>query len=91
MWYFLKIEDDTFSVRNVQSTNYQRFAFISKHCNSQERIKYENISRSNAIKQYPELQGICVAHEIVKIGEIKTFSNIIINTGKVESYICQSM
>lgn len=53
-------------------------------------VKYENNFQTSIIKQYPELKGICVAHEIVKIGENKKFSDGIINTGKMENCICQS-
>lgn len=53
-------------------------------------VKYENNFQTNIIEQYPELKAIRVAHDIVKIGENKKCSDGIINTGKMENYICQS-
>lgn len=65
--------------------------FFCKECTAKYLfVKHENNFQTNIINQYPELKGVCVAHAIVKIGENKNFSDVIINTGKMENYICQS-
>lgn len=65
--------------------------FFCKECTAKYLfVKHENNFQKNIINQYPELKGVCVAHAIVKIGENMNFSDVIINTGKMENYICQS-